>query len=287
MSGSLDLKIINELTAGKFGVHAVPCPLCSPTRKPANRRKPVLKIWYLDAAFATFNCAHCLEHGFVRDGSAPRLDPVALERAKRETAEWHRIAVATQLRKARWLWSKRRPLAGSIGEAYLREARGYNGPMPATLGFLPADDKYPPALIAALGLPEEPEPDLLTIANDAVRAVHLVRLAADGLARLDKTTIGPMKGFPIVVAPANDLLAIGITEGLEDALSVHEMTGLGAWAGGGASHLSALADAVPTYIECVSVFEDDDDDGRRYSAKLAARLGARGFEAVVVKARRL
>lgn len=44
MNTGLDLRTINELTAGKLGVHDTTCPLCSPTRKPANRRKRVLRI---------------------------------------------------------------------------------------------------------------------------------------------------------------------------------------------------------------------------------------------------
>lgn len=280
----LDLRTIDELTARKLGVHDTVCPLCSPMRKPANRRKRVLKIWRPDPDFATFNCAHCLAHGYVRDGSA-RLDPVALERAKREAAERQRVASADRLQKARWLWSKRRRLAGSIGETYLREARGYTGPLPATLGFLPTRGKYPPALIAAFGMPEELEFGQLSIADDAVRAVHLVRLAANGLARLDKISVGPLAGSPIVMAAVTDLSGLAVTEGLEDAASVHEMTGLGCWASGGASHLPTLADLVPDYVECVSIFADGDAAGERHSSELATRLRARAFEVVVVKAK--
>jgi hypothetical protein len=62
---------------------------------------------------------------------------------------------AERLEVARWLWRKRRPLAGSLGERYIR-ARGYTGPLPATLGFLPSSAKYPdPAVIAAFGLASE------------------------------------------------------------------------------------------------------------------------------------
>jgi hypothetical protein len=43
----------------------------------------------------------------------------------------------------------------------------------------------------------------------------------------------------------------------------------------------ALADAVPSCIECVTVFGDDDDAGRRHAPDLAARLRARGFEVLL------
>ena len=143
---------------------------------------------------------------------------------------------------ARWLWAQRVPLAGSIAETYLRTARGYGGPLPATLGFLKPSKDYPPSLIAAFAMPEEAEPGVLRAPLD-VDAVQLIELKPDGSGKADveiqKRTVGSPKGVPIVVAPPNDLLAISIHEGVEDALSAHEATGLGAWASGGASFLPA------------------------------------------------
>ncbi len=281
-AAALDLRIIDELTGGKIGVHDTPCPLCSPTRKPANHRKRVLRIWRLDRDFASFSCAHCLEHGYVRDGDAVQLDPAVLERVKRETAERERAATIERLGKARWLWSKRRRLAGSIGEAYLREARGYRGPLPPTLGFLPARGQHGPAMIAAFGLPGEPEPGRLTIADKAVRGVHLTRLAPDGSGKAgtatDKVMIGRSLGSPIVLAPANDLLGLAVTEGIENGLAVHEATGLGLWAAGSASRLPALAESIPPYVEAVTIVADDDDDGRKHANELAKRLSCRCME---------
>jgi hypothetical protein len=253
MQSIIDLETIDRLTGGGLGVFDVQCPVCGPARrKPLNRRKPVLRVWRLDAGFATFHCARCGERGFVRDGLAVRPDPAAIERTRREAAEREFIAAASRLTKARWLWSKRRPLTGSIAETYLREVRGYSGqvppPLPATLGFLPARGDHGPAMIAAFGLPHEPEPGELVITDDAVRGVHITRLAPDGRGKAgtdtDKIMIGRSVGSPIVLAPANDLLGIAVTEGIEDALSVHLATGLGAWAAGSASRLPALAGAI-------------------------------------------
>jgi len=145
---------------------------------------------------------------------------------------------------------------------------------------------HPPALIAAFGIATEPEPGALAIADDAVMAVQLVKLLPDGSGKADcepsKVTIGKgALGSPIVCAPPNDLLGLAICEGIENALSVLEATGLGAWASGGATRMPALADSVPSYIECVTVFGDDDDAGRRHAPDLAARLRARGFEVIL------
>jgi Toprim domain len=180
------------------------------------------------------------------------------------------------------LWRRRQPIMGSVAERYLREARGYAGPIPATLGFLPPWGEHPPAMIAALGLATEPEPGIIEIADAEIRAVHLVRLEPDGRSRLDKITVGRGGlGSPIVVAPLNDGLGLAITEGIEDALSIHIATGLGAWAAAGASRMPAIAEAVPTYCECVTVIGDDNDAGRKNAGELAARLKARCIPVVV------
>jgi len=123
-----------------------------------------------------------------------------------------------------------------------------------------------------------------------VVAVHLTRLLPDGSDRergdKAKIMLGSALGLPIIVAPPNDLLGLTICEGIEDALSVHQMTGLGAWAAGNASRLPALTDAVPDYIECITISEDDDVAGERNAAELAARLRARGFDVARIRAGR-
>jgi hypothetical protein len=189
---------------------------------------------------------------------------------------------AAQRRKACWLWSQGKPIAGTIVETYLRSVRGYGGLLPGTLRFLPARGNHGPAMIAPFGLPSEPEPGWLAIAADDVMAVHITRLRADGLGKAgtgtDKIMIGRSLGSPIVLAPPNDLLGMAITEGIEDALSVHEATGLGAWAAGSASRMPAIADAIPGYIESVTVVADDDAAGRRHATELARRLVAREID---------
>ena len=78
-----------------------------------------------------------------------------------------------------------------------------------------------------------------------------------------------------MLAPPNDLLGLAITEGIEDALSVYEATGLGTWVAGSAGMMPALADTVPDYITCVSIFVDANDAGRKHSRELAAKLRKR------------
>lgn len=259
----LDFETLQELSRDAAVADAA-CPLCGPScNTPSNRVRKVMRIWNEGDDFITYHCERCGESGYAKaEGarqSAPRPRPVKTEPTpdKRKTA--------------RFLWTQRKAIAGSIAERYLREARGYRGPLPPTLGFLPARGEHPPAMIAAFG-----------VDDDTVAGVHLTKLKPDGSGKADvekpKIMIGPSKGQPIVLAPCNDLLGLAITEGIEDALTVHELTGLGAWAAGAAGRMPSLADAVPEYVECVSIFVDDDTAGRSNAAKLAAELRQRGID---------
>ena len=281
-SSNLDIATINCLTDGCLGTHDVPCPLCGPFRSPHGQRRKVVRIWRFDPGFAGFHCARCGEKGYVRDQDAPAPDPVKLAKARAEAAERDSVHKADRLAKARWLWSQRRPIAGTIAERYLREARGIHCPLPATLGFLPATNEYPPAIIAAFGLAHETEPGVIAIADDAVRGIHITRLLPDGSDRergdCAKIMIGHSVGTPLVLARAGDMAGLAITEGIEDALTMHEATGLGVWGAGSASRLPALADVIPDYIESVTICVDDDPDGHHQSEALADRIQARRIE---------
>ena len=70
------------------------------------------------------------------------------------------------------------------------------------------------------------------IADDAVMAVQLIKLRADGTGKADvepsKVIIGRAAlSSPVVLAPPNDLIGIAICEGLADS-SIHEAMDLGA-----------------------------------------------------------
>jgi hypothetical protein len=273
----IDFKTLRYLSGGKPQID-VACPACGPGRRtPSNRIRKVLRIWDDGGDFITFACQRCGETGYAKPEGArhsaprPRSQPIKTEPTPDKSAT------------ARFLWTQRKPIAGSIAERYLREPRGYRGPLPATLGFLPARGEHAPAMIAAFGIPTEPEPGHLVVSDDAVTGVHLTKLRPDGSGKADaekaKIMIGPSMGEPIVLAPCNDLLGLAVTEGIEDALTVHELTGLGAWAAGSAGRMPALADAVPDYVEAVTIMVDANDAGINNSAKLAVLLEQRGISA--------
>jgi hypothetical protein len=291
----IGLNEIDQLTARRLGTFDVPCPSCGPFRRSARgQRKAVLRVWRVEEGFATFHCARRDESGFVHDRNGVPPDPKRIAAARVQAAERDRALKAERLSLAHWLWTKRRPIAGSLAETYLRSARGYGGPLPATLGFLPARGEHPPAMIAAFGLAHEIEPGVIAIADAAVTGVHLTRLGADGSGKATfedpdepaKIMIGYSTGAPIVLAPPNDLLGLAITEGIEDGLSVYEDTGLGVWAAGAASRMPTLAAAVPTWIDFATIVADDDPDGRRFAAAMTNELRVRGtaVRAIIVRA---
>jgi Toprim domain len=282
MKDALRYAHLSSIVGNHFGVQDVACPLCGPVRRLAsNRHRKVLRVWHTEPGFLTYSCARCGAHGYARaDGGSHQV--TAPKGATRKEPNATDIAApAVKRDKARWLWSRRQRIEGTPAETYLRKARGYGGRLPSTLGFLPGLYEYPPALIAAFGSVGESEPGLISISDAAVVGVHLTRLAPGGTAKAgtqtDKIMIGTPLGSPIVVAAPGDLGGLAITEGIEDALSVHEATGLGAWAAGAASFMPALAEAVPSWIECVTILVDDDDAGRCNADVLAERLERRRF----------
>jgi hypothetical protein len=251
------------------------CPQCSAKRKKAHQKLKCLGVT-IGSEGVKFGCNHCDWTGgeFYRENGASRspgstVDTTAIaEQVKRREQDEARERLKVALR----LWRRRMPIGGTAAETYLRVVRGYGGRLPGTLGFLPATEIHPPAMIAAFGMAQETLPGELTIHDAAVRGVHLTKLKPDGSGKAgtdsDKIMIGKSVGFPIVLAPINDGLGLAIAEGVEDALSLHEATGLGAWAAGSASRLPALADRIPSYVETVSIAADDDTAGLKYADAL-------------------
>ena len=259
-----------------------PCPVCGGTDRFAVHLGK--QLW---------NCRGCGKGGDVLD-LVQHIDGVSLGRAvrtltgeqikatakpranPRESAQAsHAEYEQRQRETARYLWSARRPIAGTIAETYLRE-RGYGGPLPPTLAFLPARNGHPPAMIAAFAFMDECASGMLG-EPDNIMAVHLTMLKPDGSGKADvehaKIVIGSPAGAPIMVAPMNELGGLAITEGIEDALSVHQATGLGAWAAGSAPFMPKLVEAVArARPSCITIFADDDKTGRDNAHQLATTL---------------
>jgi CHC2 zinc finger len=263
-----------------------PCPICAGTDRFA-----------VNVAKQIWNCRGCMKGGDVID-LVQHLDGISfitavetLTGAKLPPKPKLKIVVADnyeqrQREKAAWLWSQRQPIIGTPAEHYLREVRGYDGTLPHTLAFLPGTNHQHPAMINAFALVDEPEPGFLGEPDD-VEAVHLTLLASDGSGKADvapnKIVIASPRGMPLMLAPMNDLMGLAITEGIEDALSVHQATGLGTWAAGSAPFMPKLVTAIEHLAtareydaspDCITIFVDDDHAGRHHAQELAAGLAA-------------
>jgi hypothetical protein len=272
------------LARDRFGRFDVACPACGPDRRsPTNGRRRVLRVWRHEPDFLTYYCCRCgLKGSARRDGARRRIDPQRLEHAHADAAARDARYARSQLEKARALYRMARPAPGTPAETYLR-SRGLTAPIPPTIRFLkPGKPEHHPAIIVPFGLPNEPEPGMVAIRTEAIVGVHLTLLKPDGSEKAavepNKLTVGRSIGSPIVLAPCNDLLGMAIAEGVEDAMSIHQATGLGAWAAGCASRMPALVHAIPAYVAGVVLLVDDDPTGRRNAHLLAAGLRKRGFD---------
>jgi putative DNA primase/helicase len=275
---------IRNLKKGKDGNLSGPCPRCGGTDRFSIHIKKQL-----------FNCRKCIKGGggainlvqfldgvdFVRavETLTGAQRPVVQQETVEDTKESAEQDEAKQHRKATWFWSQRRPIMGTIAETYLREARKITCPLPPTLAFLPSrKPEHHPAMISAYTIPNESEPGVLDITGAKITAVHFTLLKADGSGKADvekpKFTLGRPLGLPIVIAPVTDTLALVITEGIEDALSVYQATGLGTWAAGSAVFMPSLK--VPDYVEAVTIIADDDKSGQQGAGGLAQQLHQRG-----------
>jgi hypothetical protein len=162
-----------------------------------------------------------------------------------------------QHQKATWLWSQRQPIKGTIAEKYLM-GRGITCPLPPTLAFLPTrKSEHHPAMVSAFYFAVEIEPSLLHAPRN-VEAVNLTLLKPDGSGKAEVATpkliVGSPRSMPIVLAPPNDQLGLAVVEGIETGLSVFASTGLGVWVAGAANRMPVLADQIPGYIECVTIY---------------------------------
>jgi hypothetical protein len=290
MTAAISFEQILDITGDRFGVVDSPCPLCSHLRKPVKQRLKVFRVYRDAPDFARFHCAHCEAKGWASGNNnattAKRLSSDEIEKTKSDIAVREAEHELARRLKALGLWRRGKPVPNTPVERYLRLARGYRGVIPGTIRFLPASQGFAPAMIAAIGIANEIEPGILSISDHAIRGVHITSLLSDGSAKAgadrDKITIGKSIGSPIVLAPPNDGLGLAITEGIEDALSVHEATGLGAWAAGSASRMPPLADVVPDYIECVTIVADADEVGKTNAKKLADALAQHSCEARLI-----
>lgn len=246
---------------------------------------PVIKAMKVSKYRCSQNANQASHLGAIAESAEQHACALHLQanaRAERESAA-EASKIRQQRAKARLAWQRSVPIEGTPAETYLR-GRGITCDLPATLrGLPPRRDGEHGAMIAPFALANEPEPGVLAVQPEQIAGVHLTFVANDGSparnhADLRKITLGRGHKLPIVIAPINDGLGLAVCEGIEDALSAHQETGLGAWAAGTANRMPSIAQHVPDYVETVTVLIDNDLAGKRYGGKLVTALQERGIE---------
>jgi putative DNA primase/helicase len=272
---------------GRTAERVGPCPRCGgEDRFSISTKKRV------------FNCRGCNARGdvialvqFLENRTfAEAVDVLAgepIRRASPSSDNYER----SQVDKAHAMYRASVPASGTLAEVYLR-ARGITLLSPAIRFLAPRGPGRHPAMLVPFGLPDEIEPGVIEIAVGQITAVQVTLLSPEGTkadVKPNKMTIASPAGMPMVVAPMGDPLGLAITEGVEDALSIHQATGLGAWASGGAAFMPKLIAAIDDLAgreydaspECVTVFAHEDEAGQRGAHDLADALAARDIEVLL------
>jgi len=193
--------------------------------------------------------------------------PDPAEQARRQAGE--KAQAEKRSAQAHRLWREAQPIAGTLGEHYLR-ARGITYPMPPTLRFHPTcwhkTARRFPALVA------------LVEGGDGF-AVHRTYLGADGR-KADvepaKAMLGPCAGGAVHLSEGPGPLVVA--EGVETALSL--LCGLlrgpaTVWAALSTSGMKALH--LPSQAEGLTIAPDGDTPGREAAHALAERAAALGW----------
>jgi hypothetical protein len=142
------------------------------------------------------------------------------------------------------------PIAGTLGELYLR-SRGIVGTVnPSVLRFTPQaihpiTKQMQPAIIAA-------------VTNDRLLGVQLTFLRSSGAKDIRHNAGSFGRGAVKLAEPANGEL--GLAEGTETALSATQLTGVPCWATLGALRMDSVR--LPANVKRVHIFADNDEAGR-------------------------
>lgn len=162
------------------------------------------------------------------------------------------------------------------------QSRGYHGPVPPTLGYLPANGKHPPAMIAAFGFCDEPEPGMI-IPPAIVTGIHLTRLTPGGEKPGMTTTIqskscsAPAWASPLSWRRQTISWRSTLTRESKPGSASWRGVGAGVWVAGSAGRMPALAEALSSYVECVHIFAER-DGGFRFAQEAARIAKERGIE---------
>ena len=218
-------------------------------------------------------------------GSAP-LRP-AFDRAKADRAQAREDA--RKVAKARRWWEEAAPLVATVVEgqedahAYLKVRRGIQSWPDDALRWHPACPWGPDG--GTVGCILAP---LVDPATGQVCGVHRIRPTLEG--KVERRAFGRMDGCVVPLFETKGE-ALGLAEGVEDALAAHVLTGLPVWAAISAGNLPEVA--LPVHVREVVIFADKDKPqpdmpegaGIHFAMKAAVRFVAEGRQVRIEVAR--
>jgi putative DNA primase/helicase len=283
---ALDFRTLADLARGRRVADTV-CPACSPHRKPHNRRKAVMRIWF-EPDFISYNCAHCGASGYARaranGGSSVTREMLERHRARAREQQRRDVAdLQERLELVRLIWEQGVDPRGTAAEAYLHSRALHLG----ALGEL-ADLRFHPRCSWAED-PDHPDfppggrPTLLaafrSIETDEITGIHRIRVDQPTLwPRTWRRMLGVVKGAAVKLAPVTDTLAIA--EGIETAMAANQMNYGPAWALGCANAVENFP--VLRGIKQLILLEENNETSREAVAVCARRWAAAGREVIRV-----
>ncbi|MPZ36595.1 MAG: hypothetical protein GEU95_00800 [Rhizobiales bacterium] len=216
------------------------CPQCSHTRKPGNQKLKCLGVTIGNDRVG-FGCNHCGWTGPSKgDGRASRPSYAAQEPQPHEPDP-----------AALEIWRNAKPAAGTVVDSYLRNRRILLVPPSLRCGSTMHLGRYPmPTMVAAVQ-----RPDGKVVAVQTTLLTHAGAKVPTGQPR---RTVGALGDGAVRLAKATDVL--GLAEGVEDALSAMQITGVPCWACLGAGRMHRVA--IPDHVRELNLFGDDDEAGR-------------------------
>jgi len=176
------------------------------------------------------------------------------------------------------IWRECLSIEGTMAMKYLNE-RGIDIPLPDDYRYHPCLHDVESstgwgALVCAVRI----------WGLENVKGIHRTYIDHDALGRAVKAPIGSPKkrlgeakggAVRIGAEPAEELI---VTEGIEDALSIHQESGKSVWAIMG-THYSATI--YPSTLKRLTICTDADEDGLKGAHRSAARLVADGLKVLI------
>lgn len=222
----------------------------------------------------TVSFCHRCGYSSAENHERPRIEraPKAFHVEQHSTQQdWSERAVS--------IWRRTQPLRGTIGQTYLEHRGCVLPPRDSHLRFLPASEKYPPSLCAAVTDARTAKPISL----------HFTRLAADGHGKAgtdqDKLLLAGhrKKGGCIRLWPDEAVTyGLAIAEGIETALAAARIYSP-MWAAVDASNLAAFP--VLPGIDGLAIYADHDNAGISAAQECGQRWEAAGREVCIYRSR--